>query len=74
MTNETVSAKLDAILDPLASITQQVEAALKLAQRNRLPPWFIQTIKASAGALDGIHDTLLDIAVTLDPDLAKDQD
>ncbi|GAI67695.1 unnamed protein product, partial [marine sediment metagenome] len=35
---------------------------------------FIYTIKDSTTALDGIIDTLTDIAVTLDPNLAKDQD
>ncbi|GAJ17430.1 unnamed protein product, partial [marine sediment metagenome] len=70
----SLPAMLYAVLDPLTAVHTQVEAALFLAQRNRLPPSFIQTIKASAAALDGIHDTLLDIAVALDPDLAKDQD
>ncbi len=73
MTANTVPAILNAVLDPLVSITEQVEAALELARRNRLPPSFIETIKASAAALDGIIDTLTDIAVTLDPDLTKDQ-
>ena len=67
----TVPAMLDAVLDPLVSITEQVEAAVELARRMKLPGAFIHTIKASATALDGIHDTLLDIAVALDPDRGK---
>ncbi|GAH20036.1 unnamed protein product [marine sediment metagenome] len=74
MTPNTVPSLLHAVLDPLATVHTQVEAALFLAQQYKLPGPFIDTIKASAAALDGIHDTLLDIAVALDPDLAKDQD
>ncbi|MBA7581822.1 hypothetical protein ES708_23733 [subsurface metagenome] len=71
MTSNTVPALLHAALDPLVSITAQVEAALELAHRMKLPSAFIYTIKDSAAALDGIHDTLLDIAVALDPDRPK---
>jgi len=67
----TVPAMLDAVLDPLVSITEQVEATLELARQMKLPGPFIDTIKASATALDGIHDTLLDIAVALDPNRGK---
>lgn len=68
MTNQTVPAILDGILDPLHSIQEDVNAALLLAQLNKLPGPFIDTIKASAAALAGIWETLNEIATTLDPD------
>jgi len=71
MTNETLSAKLDAVLDPLNAISLKVTTALDLAQRNRLPRSFIQTIRDSINQLDAAHDQLLDIAIALDPSLAK---
>lgn len=73
MTPNTVSAKLDAVLDPLNSITQQVNAALDLALQNKLPRPFLQTIRDAINRLDATHDELLEIATTLDPDRAKDQ-
>jgi len=73
MTTNTVPAILDAILDPLNSITKQVEAALALARRNKLPGSFIDTITNSVAFLDDAHDSLLEIATALDPNLAKDQ-
>ncbi|MBA7540164.1 hypothetical protein ES705_32458 [subsurface metagenome] len=73
MTTNTVSAKLDALLDPLNSITEQANAALDLALRCKLPAPFIRTIRDSINRLDAAHDQLTDIAVALDPDLAKDQ-
>ena len=69
MTNETVSAKLDAVLDPLGSLSHQVEAALELAKRNELPRPFIQIIRRAINRLDDAHDELLEIATTLDPTL-----
>lgn len=71
MTANTVPAMLDAVLDPLHALTEQVEAALDLARRNKLPAPFIQTIKASVASLDGIADTLTDIATALDPSLCQ---
>ncbi|GAI81850.1 unnamed protein product, partial [marine sediment metagenome] len=44
MTPNTVPGILDAILDPLASIQEQVQAALDLARQNKLPGPFIDTI------------------------------
>lgn len=73
MTSNSLPAMLDAVLDPLASIQEQVQAAAALARRMKLPAPFIVSIEVSAAALDGIHHNLLDIAVVLDPDLAKHQ-
>ena len=71
MTSQTVPAILDAILDPLVSISEQVDAALKLAKRNELPPPFIRTIRAAINRLDDAHDALLEIATALDPTLCQ---
>ena len=71
MTANTVPAILDAILDPLVSITQQVNTALDLAQQNKLPPPFIRTIRDAINRLDGAHDELLEIATALDPTLCE---
>lgn len=71
MTSNTVSAKLNAILDPLVSIVEQANAALELAVRCKLPAPFIRTMRDSINRLDAAHDQLLDIAVALDPNLAK---
>ncbi|MBA7569740.1 hypothetical protein ES708_11481 [subsurface metagenome] len=70
MTSDSVSAKLDAVLDPLAAIQAQVEAALFLAQQYKLPGPFIQTIKAAVTRLDDTWDELNEIATALDPDRA----
>ncbi len=74
MTSNTVPAILDAVLDPLVSLSKQVDAALELAKRNELPAPFIRTIRAAINRLDDAHDALLEIATTLDPNLAKHQD
>jgi len=71
MTNQTVPAILDGVLDPLNAIQEDVQAALLLAKLNKLPRPFIDTIAASAGALEGIWETLNDICTTLDPDRGK---
>ncbi len=71
MTSNTVSTMLDAVLDPLASLQRQTEAALELAERNKLPRPFIQTIAAAIVRLRDAHDELLDIATTLDPKLCQ---
>jgi len=71
MTNQTVPAILDAILDPLTSISQQVDAALELAKQNELPAPFIRTIRDAINRLDAAHDELLEIATTLDPTLCE---
>jgi len=73
MTNETVSANLDAVLDPLNAISLKVTAALDLAQRNQLPRPLIQTIRDAINRLDAAHDELLEIATALHPNLSKDQ-
>ncbi len=73
MTSNSVPAILDAVLDPLASIQEQVQAALELAQRNKLPGPFIETIKASITRLDDTWDELNEIATALDPDRAIPQ-
>jgi len=70
MTSDTVPAILDAVLDPLTSIQEQVQAALELAQRNKLPGPFIETIKAAVTRLDDAWDELNEIATALDPDRA----
>jgi len=70
MPNETVSAKLDALLDPLYAIRNDLIQASLLAERNRLPRAFLQTINANLKRLDAAHDELLDIATALDPSLA----
>jgi len=70
MTEQTVPAILDAILDPLASIQEQVQVALELAQRNKLPGPFIHTIKAAVTRLDDAWHELNEITTTLDPDRA----
>ncbi len=70
MTTNTVSGILDAVLDPLSSIQEQVQAALELAQQNKLPGPFIETIKAAVTRLDDTWDELNEIATTLDPDRA----
>ena len=67
----TVSGILDAVLDPLNSISQQVTTALDLAQQNKLPRPFIQTIRHAINRLDAAHDELNEICTTLDPDRAK---
>jgi len=71
MTNQTVPAILDSVLDPLSSIQHQVQAALELAQQNKLPGPFIETIKAAITRLDDTHDELLEIATALDPTLCE---
>ncbi|MBA7586456.1 hypothetical protein ES708_28456 [subsurface metagenome] len=71
MTANTVSAKLDAILDPLNSISEQANAALDLAQQNKLPAPFIRTIRDAINRLDAAHDELLEIATALDPTLSE---
>ncbi|MBA7639364.1 hypothetical protein ES703_47022 [subsurface metagenome] len=67
----TVPAILDAVLDPLSSIQEQVQAALELARRNKLPGPFIDTIKAAVTRLDDAWDELNEIATALDPDRGK---
>ncbi len=71
MTSDSVSAKLDAVLDPLGTIQAQVEAALFLAQQYKLPGPFIETIKAAVTRLDATWESLNEICTTLDPDRAK---
>jgi len=70
MTTNSVSRILDAVLDPLATLQTQVEAALFLAQQYKLPGPFIETIKAAATRLDDTWDELNEIATALDPDRA----
>ena len=64
-------AILDAVLDPLSSIQEQVQAALELARRNKLPAAFIDTIDAAVTRLDDAWDELNEICTTLNPDRAK---
>jgi len=71
MTDQTVPAILDAILDPLNSITEKANAALDLALQNQLPSPFIRTIRDAINRLDAAHDELLEIATTLDPTLCQ---
>ncbi len=70
MTSNSISGILAAVLDPLASIQEQVQVALELAHQNKLPGPFIQTIKAAVTRLDDTWDELNEIATTLDPDRA----
>ncbi|MBA7615770.1 hypothetical protein ES703_23056 [subsurface metagenome] len=70
----SVPAMLDAVLQPLAAIQTQVEAALFLAQQYKLPGPFIETIQGAVANLDMTSETLKEIVTTLDPNLAKDQD
>ncbi|GAI87131.1 unnamed protein product [marine sediment metagenome] len=68
MTPNTVPRILDAILDPLASIQEQVQAALDLARQNKLPRPFLDTIQGAVANLDITWEALNEIATTLDPD------
>jgi len=70
MTSNTVSRLLDAVLDPLATLQAQVDAALALAQGYNLPGPFIQTIKTALTRLDDTWDELNEIATALNPDRA----
>ena len=70
MTNETVSAILDAVLDPLTTVEKQVTTALVLARRNKLPGPLIDTIHHSLEQLLEAWAALNEIATTLDPDRA----
>jgi len=67
----TVPAILDGILDPLNAIQEDVQAALLLAQLNKLPGPFIDTIKGAIHDLERTWQTLNEICTTLDPDRAK---
>ncbi len=71
MTSQTVPAILNAILDPLSSIQEQVQAALELAQQNKLPRPFLDTIQGAVANLDITWEALNDICTTLDPDRGK---
>jgi len=71
MTEQTVPAILDSILEPLASILLKVNRALTIAKSYKLPDPFIQTITASRNALDASWESLQEIVTTLDPDAYK---
>lgn len=73
MTTNTVPAMLDAVLDPLNDLQEQVQAALLLAQRNRLPPAFVDTIKAAVANIEHTWETLNEIVTALDPNRGKPQ-
>lgn len=73
MTTNTVPAILDEILDPLNNIQEQVQTALLLAQRNKLPRPFLHTIQGAIHDLEQTWETLNEICTTLDPDRAKPQ-
>ena len=70
MTSQTVPAILDGVLDPLNAIQEDVQAALQLARRNKLPAAFINTIKWSADTLAATWQGLNEIVTVLDPDRA----
>ncbi|MBA7572249.1 hypothetical protein ES708_14025 [subsurface metagenome] len=71
MTANTVPAILDSVLDPLNAIQEDVQAALLLAQQNKLPRPFLQTIQAAITDIERTWETLNEICTTLDPDRAK---
>lgn len=67
MTEPTLSAKLDALLDPLNSIQHDLEAALALARRMHLPGSYIATIGNAIIDVAGVWENMNDIATVLDP-------
>ena len=71
MTANTVPAILDGLLDPLNAIQEDVQAALLLAQLNKLPGPFIDTIKVAILDLERTWETLNEIVTSLDPDRGK---
>lgn len=71
MTEQTVPAILDSVLEPLATTLVKVNRALIIAKANRLPPSFVATITAARDAIDASWESLQDIVTTLDPDIYK---
>jgi len=71
MTSNTVSANLNALLDPLDTILNNLSSTIALAFRNKLPAPYIATLKSIQHNLDGAHDELLEVATTLDPSLCQ---
>lgn len=58
---------LDATLDPLISIREDLQAAFELAIRMKLSRPYLDTIEGAIANLAAAWDNMNDIATTLDP-------
>jgi len=67
MTNETISAMIDAALDPLNAVQEQIQAALVQAHQYDFPRPFLRTIQGAVANLELTWETLNETATALDP-------